>query len=160
MLGPPPETSLTILPAGESGESDIGYSAPGMLVVNDWAARFAGVSGNAPEFLPHEIAHQWFPNGVAPESASDGWLAESLAEYLAWRYLLEADPEAARVMVAEAMRDAVAYTPMRPLSLGLDLLGGPWTAARATLYQRGMLVFRTLETAIDRERVDRALAEF
>ncbi len=160
LLGPPPETSLTILPAAESGESDIGYSAPGMLVVNDWAARFAGVTDYAPGFLAHEIAHQWFPNAVAPASAGDGWLAESLAEYLAWRYLLEADPEAARVMVAEAMRDAVAYSPRRPLSLGLDLLAGPWSAARATLYQRGMLVFRTLETAIDRERVDRALAEF
>ena len=162
MLGLPPETTLTIVPAPWGGQSAAGYSAPGLLVVNDWAARFAGTDGYAPEFLAHEIAHQWFPNGVAPASASDGWLAESLAEYLAWRYLLETDPEAARVMVAKAMRDAVAYTPARPLSLGLELMGGPLgeEGARATLYQRGMLVYRTLETSIDRERVDRALPEF
>ncbi len=162
MLGPPPGTSLVILPLGVSIESVAGYSAPGILVVSDWEARFAGASAYLPGFLPHEIAHQWFPNGVAPAHSSDGWLAESLAEYLAWRYLLEADPESARAMVAEAMRDAVAETPMRPLSLGLDLLGSANSegSARATLYQRGMLVFRTLETVIDRERVDRALAEF
>ena len=160
MLGPPPETSLTLLPVFDSGESGLGYSAPGMLLLSDWAARFAGAREYAPGFLAHEIAHQWFPCGVAPASAADGWLAESLAEYLAWRYLLEADPEGARTMVAEAMRDSVAYSPARPLSLGLELLGAPWSAARANLYQRGMLVFRTLETAIDRERVDRALTEF
>ncbi len=160
LLGPPPESSLTILPLDNATEGIAGYSAPGMLVVSDWVARFADESAGTPGLLPHEIAHQWFPNGAAPASAGDGWLAESLAEYLAWRYLLEADPESARAMVAEAMRDAVAYTPARPLSLGLELLGGPWSAARAILYQRGMLVFRTLETVIDRERVDRALAEF
>jgi tetratricopeptide (TPR) repeat protein len=65
-------------------------------------------------------------------------------------------------MVEEATRDGVAYTPARPLSLGLELLAGPLSerGAHAALYQRGMLVFRTLETAIDRERVDRALTEF
>jgi len=160
MLGPPPEKTLTIVTGISAVDSAIGYSEPGLLVVSDWAARLATVTDYAPGFLAHEIAHQWFPNGVAPASSSDGWLAESLAEYLAWRYLLEADPEAARVMVAEAMRDAVAYTSLRSLSLGLYLLAGPWSAAHATLYQRGMLVFRTLETAIDRERVDRALVEF
>jgi tetratricopeptide (TPR) repeat protein len=160
MLGPPLEPSLTLLPVFDSGESGLGYSAPGMLLLSDWAARFAGAREYAPGFLAHEIAHQWFPCGVAPASSADGWLAESLAEYLAWRYLLEADPEAAREMVAEAMRDGVAYTPAWPLSLGLRLLGEPWSTARANLYQRGMLVFRTLETAIDRERVDLALAKF
>ncbi len=160
LLGPPPESSLTILPLDDAAEGIAGYSAPGMLVVSNSVARFAAESAGAPSLLPHEVAHQWFPNGVAPASAADGWLAESLAEYLAWRYLLDVNPEAARAMVAEAMRDAVAYTPARPLSLGLELLGGPWSAARANLYQRGMLVFRTLETTIDRERVDRALAEF
>ncbi|MBI3484713.1 MAG: hypothetical protein HY012_06125, partial [Acidobacteria bacterium] len=45
--------------------------------------------GWAPEFLPHEVAHQWFPIEVTLERQEDGWLAESLAEYLAWRYLLE-----------------------------------------------------------------------
>ena len=162
MLGPPPEKLLTIVPGPWGGESAVGYSAPALLVVSDWGARFAGVAEYAPEFLAHEIAHQWFPDAVAPASAGDGWLAESLAEYLAWRYLLRADPEAARAMVEKAMRDGVAYAPARPLSLGLELMNGASEEqeARATLYERGMLVFRTLETVIDRERVDRVLPEF
>ena len=64
-------------------------------------------------------------------------------------------------MVARAMRDALAPDPMRPLSLGLHLFALENNdVTRATLYQRGMLVFRTLETVIDRERLDRALREY
>ncbi len=104
---------------------------------------------------------QWFPGPIALKSDSDAWLKESLEEYLVWRHLLEKDPEAARRMVTEAMRDAIAHEPLRPLALGLRLLSAePPQIARATLYSRGMLVWRTLETVIDRERVDRALREY
>jgi tetratricopeptide (TPR) repeat protein len=130
-------------------------------VVSRDVTKYADVARYSPEFLPHEIAHQWFPIAVTIEKEEDGWLAESIAEYLAWRYLQEKDPEAARQMVAAAMRDSLEPEPVRPLSLGLKLFAlEPWSVTHATLYQRGMLVFRTLETVIDRERVDRALAEY
>jgi tetratricopeptide (TPR) repeat protein len=139
----------------------IGYSAPGFLVVSEDFVKFFAYPGYAPEFLPHEIAHQWFPIQVALARQEDGWLAESLAEYLAWRYLEEKDPEQARGLVARAVRDALAPDPLRPLSLGLRLFAlENWEVTRATLYQRGMLVWRTLETVIGRERVDRTLAEY
>ncbi|MBI3484714.1 MAG: hypothetical protein HY012_06130 [Acidobacteria bacterium] len=63
-------------------------------------------------------------------------------------------------MVQRAMRGALAPEPLRPLALGLQLFREPWEVAHATLYQRGLLVWRTLETVIDRERVDRALREY
>jgi hypothetical protein len=139
----------------------IGYSAPGFLVVGEDAVRFGNYPGYAPEFLPHEIAHQWFPIQVTLARAEDGWLAEGLAEYLAWRYLAEKEPEQARRLVARAMRDALAPEPLRPLSLGLRLFGlEGWDITQKTLYERGLLVWRTLETVIDRERVDRALKEY
>ncbi len=139
----------------------IGYSAPGFLVVSEDFVKFFAYPGYAPEFLPHEIAHQWFPIQVALARQEDGWLAESLAEYLAWRYLEEKDPEQARGLVARAMRDALAPEPLRPLSLGLRLFAlENWEVTRATLYERGMLVWRTLETVMDRKRVDRALPEY
>ncbi len=139
----------------------MGYSAPGFLVVSEDVVKFFDYPGYAPEFLPHEVAHQWFPIEVTIASQEDAWLAESLAEYLAWRYLQETNPEQARLMVARAMRDALGPEPLRPLELGLRLFAlENWEVTHATLYQRGLLVWRTLETVIDRERVDRALREY
>ena len=139
----------------------IGYSAPGFLVVSEDAVKYFGYPGYATEFLPHEVAHQWFPIEVTIAGQEDGWLAESLAEYLAWRYLQERNPEQARLLVARALRDALAPEPLRPVSLGLRLFAlENWEVTHATLYQRGLLAWRTLETVIDREGVDRALGEY
>jgi len=152
---------LTIVEGFPGQRGAIGYSAPGFLVVSEDAVKFHDYPSYAPEFLPHEIAHQWFPIEVTLAREEDGWLAESLAEYIAWRYLVETNPTQARRMVARAMRDALAPEPLRPLSLGLHLFAlESAEVTQATLYQRGMLVWRTLETVIDRERVDRALSEF
>ncbi|HEV8383259.1 MAG TPA: M1 family aminopeptidase, partial [Candidatus Acidoferrales bacterium] len=159
-LGPFPVAGLTLLQGFPGHQGAIGYSAPGFLVVSEDVIKYHDYPGWAPEFLPHEIAHQWFPIEVTLARSEDGWLAESLAEYLAWRYLREKEPEQARRIVQRAMRDALAPEPMRPLALGTRLFNEPWNVAYATLYQRGLLVWRTLETVIDRERVDRALREY
>jgi tetratricopeptide (TPR) repeat protein len=161
-LGPLGSGGMLRIVEGFPGQHGaIGYSAPGFLVVSEDVVKFFGYPGYAPEFLPHEIAHQWFPIEVTITRQEDGWLAESLAEYLAWRYLAEKDPEAARRMVARAMRDALAPEHLPPLALGLKLFAlENGEVTHATLYDRGMLVWRTLETVIDRERVDRALQEY
>lgn len=153
-------TGLYILPGFPSQQGAIGYSAPGFMVVSEDVIKFHEYPGWEPEFLPHEVAHQWFPIEVTLERREDGWLAESLAEYLAWRYLREKEPEQARRMVQRAMRDALAPEPLRPLALGLKLFREPWDVTYGTLYQRGLLVWRTLEAVIGRERVDRALREY
>jgi tetratricopeptide (TPR) repeat protein len=157
-LGAFPPGRMTLFPGFPGARGALGYSAPGFLVVSEDFVKWRDAPGYAPEFLPHELAHQWFPVEVAPARAEDGWLAESLAEYLAWRYLLEKEPAAGRAMVARAMRDAVAQAPQRPLRLGLRLFAlEERDALHALLYQRGLLVWRTLETVIGRSRVDAAL---
>jgi hypothetical protein len=153
--------NLVVVPGFSAQAGVIGYSAPGLLVVSEDVVKWHGYPGFAPEFLPHEIAHQWFPIEVTLRSEEDGWLAESLAEYLAWRYLEEKQPDDARRMVARAMRSTLAHQPLRPLRLGLKLFAlEDWDVTHAALYQRGMLVWRTLETVIDRKRVDAALREY
>jgi tetratricopeptide (TPR) repeat protein len=160
-ISPPLVRKLSVVQGFPSQRGIIGYSAPGFLIVSEDVVKWHGHPGFAPEFLPHEIAHQWFPIEVTLRSEEDGWLAESLAEYLAWRYLEARQPDHARRMVERAMRNTLAAQPLRPLRLGLKLfaLEDP-DVTHATLYQRGMLVWRTLETVIDRERLDRALREY
>ncbi len=160
LMDGPRSRTITLVQGFPGQQGAIGYSAPGFLVVSEDVIKFHDNPGWAPEFLPHEIAHQWFPIEVTLARPEDGWLAESLAEYLAWRYLLEKEPEQARRMIQRAMRDALAPDPLRPLALGLQLFREPWEVVHATLYQRGLLVWRTLETVIDRERVDHALREY
>ena len=160
LLSVKPGRSLRVVPGFPGQGGAIGYSAPGFMVVSEDVIKYHDYPGWAPEFLPHEIAHQWFPIEVTLKQQEDGWLAESLAEYLAWRYLQEKNPEQARRLVQRAMRDALAPEPPRPLALGLQLFREPWEVAHATLYQRGLLVWRTLETVVDRERVDLALREY
>jgi tetratricopeptide (TPR) repeat protein len=140
LVGPFPGKTLTIVPELSSLHGPTANSTPGSLVISNDVALFEDVIEYKPGLLPLAIARQWFPAAASGASHGDRWLAESLADYLAWRYLLKADPEAARVRVAEAMSD---------LTEEWRMLG-----------RRGMLVLRTLETVIDRERVDRVLAEY
>jgi len=161
LIAPYPNGQFVAVEGFPRQRGAIGYSAPGFLVVSEDVVKWHGSPGYAPEFLPHEIAHQWFPIEVTLAREEDGWLAESPAEYLAWRYLQETNPAEARAMVARAMRDGLEHEPLRPIGRGLRLFGEEdWDVTYATLYQRGMLVFRTLETVIGRSRVDRTLREY
>ncbi len=160
MFGSTGLSEFTVIPGFPGSHSEVGYSGPGFLVLDADDLRFFGHNGYAPNFLPHEVAHQWFPQQVAHASEEDGWMAEALAEYLAWRFLDAQDPANARRMIAVAMRDSLAADQLEPISLGLRLYALGNEITQQTLYDRGMLVWRTLETVIDRERVEKALREY
>ncbi|HUK30228.1 MAG TPA: M1 family aminopeptidase [Candidatus Acidoferrum sp.] len=153
-------SEFTIIPGFPGSHSEAGYSGPGFLVMDEEDLKFFGRKGYTPNFLPHEIAHQWFPQQVAHASAEDGWMAEALAEYMGWRFLDARDPASARRIIAIAMRDSLAAEHLEPISLGLKLFALGNDVTQQTLYERGMLVWRTLETVIDRERVEKALREY
>jgi hypothetical protein len=155
------DATVRVVQGFSGARGALGYSAPGFVVVSEDVVKYAASPGWAPEFLPHEMTHQWLPIEVTLERPEDGWLAESAAEYLAWRFLLEKSPEQARLMVQRAMRDALEHQPLPSLAPGLRLFGiYGRDVAHKTLYQRGMLVWRTLETVIGRSRVDAALREY
>lgn len=93
-------------------------------------------------------------------AARKDWFQVSLAEYRAWRNTLAQNPADARQRVLAAI-EAV-----KKEAVAAALSGGkPKNMTRANFEQtvwrdRGLLVWRTLETVIDRERVDRALQKF
>jgi hypothetical protein len=160
LLGPAPLSEYTILPGFPGSHFEIGYSGPGFLVMDEEDLKHYGQDGYTPYFLPHEIAHQWFPQQVAHATQEDGWLAESLGQYLALRYLEAHNADEARHTVTVAMRDALASDKLEPISLGLKLFALGNEITQQTLYSRGMLVWRTLEAVVTREQLDRALAEY
>ena len=158
LLGRAPLSEYTILPGFPGDHFEIGYSGPGFLVMDEDDLKHFGEDAYTPYFLPHEIAHQWFPQQVAHATPEDGWLAESLGQYLALRYLEAQNPSEARRMVALAMRDSLASERLEPISMGLKLFALGNEITQQTLYQRGMLVWRTLESVMTRDQLDRALA--
>jgi len=160
-FAPYPHASFSLLEAPIESHGAAGYAAAGFSAISPEGVEFDGAALYSPEFLPHELAHQWFPNEVTLAGAEDGWLAEGLAQYAALLYLRETDPPQAKLLVERSHLGALAVDPLRPISAGLKLFSTDGASiADATLYQRGLLVFTTLETVIGRSRVEQALREY
>lgn len=163
LVGPCPPKSIQI-GVYSQGQVDpfpfAAASSPRRIDVPENVALSAAHTEFFPGVLPFEVAHIWFPDTDADAGRYNPRFVEIMAVYLAWRYLLETNPEAARVMAAQALRDSVAQTLPHSLSFAIDKFPSPGLVPRAALDRRGLLVMRTLETVIDRERVDRAIPEF
>lgn len=160
-FGSSPHATFSLVEASIESQGALGYTAPGFSAVSREVVEFDGAPLYSPEFLPHELAHQWFPNEVTLMSPEDGWLAEGLAQYAALLYLRENDPREAKLLVERCHLGALAVDPLRPISAGLKLFATDGSSiAYATLYQRGLLVFTTLETVIGQSRVAQALREY
>ncbi len=72
---------VTEIPYGE------GVSFPGMIDLS-WATfQNTSLDGFDEFFRAHEVAHQWWGNGVRPGSYRDAWLSEGLASFSALWYL-------------------------------------------------------------------------
>ena len=66
---------------------DEGVSFPGMIDLSWVTFRNTTLDGFQELFRAHEVAHQWWANGVQPGSYRDAWLSEGLAEFSALWYL-------------------------------------------------------------------------
>ena len=64
-----------------------GVSFPGMIDLSWGTFQYTSLDGFDEFFRAHEVAHQWWGNGVQPASYRDAWLAEGLASFSALWYL-------------------------------------------------------------------------
>jgi len=168
LLGKFPRKSLEV-----DGVYSTDYPGPSVAIhssakIEFEMGHFMAIGGDAyaPDVVPREIAREWLPD--MRWDSKNAWLSEGLPEYLAWRYLREANPGASRVLAAEAMRDVGTKVEL----LRLADIQNWWAHGKNVLPQenrerekrearkRGLLLLRTLETVIDQERVDRVLPEF
>lgn len=82
-FGPPPYNHfyVTEIPYAE------GVSFPGMIDLS-WATfQNTSLDGFDEFFRAHEVAHQWWGNGVRPASYRDVWLSEGVASFCGLWYL-------------------------------------------------------------------------
>lgn len=83
LFGPPPYSHfyVTEIPYGE------GVSFPGLIDLAMGTFQTTQMGGFDNVFRAHEVAHQWWGNGVSQASYRDKWLTEGLAEFSALWYL-------------------------------------------------------------------------
>lgn len=72
---------VTEIPYGE------GVSFPGMIDLSWSTFQETSLDGFDEFFRAHEVAHQWWGNGVQPVSYRDAWLSEGMASFSALWYL-------------------------------------------------------------------------
>lgn len=132
-----------------------GFEHPGTIVLDTGLSRPTGQSYLHPvaHVLTHEIAHQWAGDETTLADTYDFVWKEAMAEYLAFLYEAEADPQAATVTAAawKSFARGARYHPVpedRPELFNYygDVYGpGP------------MVLFRQLEAMTSRQQVVDAL---
>lgn len=168
-FGPPPYDRINVVVI--EGNTPGGHSPPGMLVLarrpafvrrpmRDDPTNFSDVPGF---FLAHELAHQWWGQGVAGQNYRERWLSEGFAQYAAVIWARHAHGEEEFQSILKRMgRWAMSQSHWGPISLGYRLghVKGETAPFRALVYDKGAYVLHMLQGLVGEEAFFRALADF
>lgn len=168
-FGPYPYGSLTVVVV--EGRTPGGHSPPGMVIMaqrpillrhalRDDPANFTDVPYF---FLAHELAHQWWGQGIAGENYHERWLSEGLAQYAAVLWTRHREGEDTFRDVLERMgRWALRMTDKGPIHLGhrLGHLKEDPQIFRAVVYDKGAYVLHMLRRIVGDEAFRQALKAF
>ncbi len=160
---PYPELNLVVF----EGRTPGGHSPAGMLVLQVRApllkqnlvpdpANFSDVDGF---ILAHEIAHQWWGQGVAGENYRERWLVEGAAQFAAARWVRERRGGEAHVALLRRFHQwALRYNSHGPLHLGqrLGQIEEDARVYRGIVYDKGAAVFEALSALVGKEAWRRA----
>ena len=136
-----------------------GHSPPGLVLVSRRALfsrrparRDPADFSDVPDFfLAHEIAHQWWGHGVAPEGYRQRWISEAMAQYAAclWTRHMRGD-QAFRAVLKRMRRFALKYNDEGPILLGRRIghLRNEPGAYRAVVYDKGACVLEMLRSVV------------
>jgi hypothetical protein len=148
-----------------------GHSPPGMVVLSrrpllfrktlrDDPTNFSDVSGF---FLAHEIAHQWWGQGVAGENYRERWLSEGQAQYAAALWAREAyGDERFREILRRMGFWAEQKTEKGPIHLGYRLghVKGDSEIYRSLVYDKAAYVLHMLRGVVGDEAFQKGEQEF
>jgi hypothetical protein len=152
------------------GQTPGGHSPPGMILLQqrpmllrttlrDDPASFADIPGF---FLAHELAHQWWGHGVAPQNYRERWISEGVAQYAAALWARKArGEETFQSVLRQFGRWALKHSPMGPIHLGYRLghVKGDAQIFRAVAYDKAAYVLHMLRGIVGEPAFRTALTE-
>ncbi|HMA53200.1 MAG TPA: M1 family aminopeptidase, partial [Acidobacteriota bacterium] len=148
-----------------------GHSPASFIVLNEvpWLGEGFPVPVDTPVdlsnwseyFLAHEIAHQWWGQGVSFDSYKDQWLSEGLAQFAAASYLRRKyGPGAYAAIVKKFSRWTEKKSFRGPVAMGSRLSYYDFTAYQAVVYDKAALALFMLEDLLGREAFEAGLRLF
>lgn len=149
-----------------------GFSPPSYVVLNEvpWHAERGGADlSEAPVTLPrysdfflaHEIAHQWWGQGVSFATYRDQWLSEGLAQYSAVSFIREKYGQDAWLSAVRKFSKWVNKKTYRgPVTMGARLSAYDHDAYQAIIYDKPALILFMLEDLVGRDSVQAGLRNF
>jgi len=112
-------------------------------------------------FIAHEIAHQWWGQGVTWKTYHDQWLSEGLAQFAATLYLSEIHGEGVR---SHIFKKFAQWTKKKskwgPITLGARLSYFDPRAYQSIIYNKTSLALNMLKDYLGEEVFFRGLKEF
>ena len=112
-------------------------------------------------FLAHEIAHQWWGQGVSSESYKDQWLSEGLSQFAATSYLRRTYGE---MSFAAILKKFARWTEKKsfrgPIVLGSRLSYYDFQAYQSIVYNKAAMALFMLQDLLGRETFEAGLRAF
>jgi Peptidase family M1 domain len=169
LIGDAPYASFTValtendLPGGHSPAYFAILNQPLPLSPLVWRNDPVAFEGYAPYFLAHEIAHQWWGQGVGWKNYHEQWLSEGFAQYFAALYAArDRGDDVFRGMLRQMRRWAIDQSDQGPVYLGYRLghIKGEGRVFRALVYNKGAMVLHMLRRLVGDDKFFEGLRQF
>jgi hypothetical protein len=169
LIGDAPYPSFTLavaendLPGGHSPGYFAILNQPPPLSPIVWRNDPVAFDGYPPYFLAHEIAHQWWGQGVGWKNYHEQWISEGFAQYFAALYAeRDRGDDVFRGMLRQMRRWAVEQSPQGPVYLGYRLghIKADGRVFRAVVYNKGAMVLHMLRRLLGDEKFFEGLRQF
>jgi hypothetical protein len=169
LIGDAPFPSFTLavtesdLPGGHSPAYFAILNQPLPLAPIVWRNDPVAFEGYQPYFLAHEIAHQWWGQGVGWKNYHEQWLSEGFAQYFAALYAeRDRGDEVFRGMLRQMRRWSIEQSSQGPVYLGYRLghIKSDGRVFRAVVYNKGAMVLHMLRRLVGDEKFFSGMRQF
>jgi hypothetical protein len=128
-----------------------------------WSADPASFSDYPEYFLAHELAHQWWGQGVGTKNYHEQWISEGFAQYFAALYAERSRGiDAYRAIIRQFRKSTMDRSADGPIYLGARLghIQGDSRIFRALVYNKGALVLHMLRLLVGDDTFFRSMRRF